>query len=103
MISYDPDQHPNVDPVALKKALQLGLTPINITCDEPDRKAGDVGSVSFAAFVTFIPRIGERIVLEDGTTCEVRRVYHKAVNQQQNMISLMSTVYAIRISPDRTD
>jgi hypothetical protein len=80
--------------------MELGLIPIGVHCDEPGAPEGEYEGVSFMAFVNFVPRIGERLVLQDGNTCEVTRVYHKVVSLPgSGMISLMPNVAAVRISP----
>ena len=79
LINYDPDEIPNITNEMLEDAKQFGLHPVVIICDEPNSQVGDERGVSFAALVSFIPRQGDRIVLEDKRTCEVRRVYYKVV------------------------
>lgn len=102
MRSYDPDKIPDLDPAAFKEADDLRLQPIHIICDEPGAKVGDIGGVSFMAFAASLPRAGEHIVLEDDTTCEVKRVSYKLSRRpDSNMVMLVPNVYAIRIGPAR--
>ena len=79
MPSYDAHDKPKIDPQALAEGKRLGLIPIQVVCDERTAKVGDIGGVSFFAFVKFIPRIGETLLLEDGKTCRVYDVIHKVV------------------------
>jgi hypothetical protein len=98
MWTYDPDEIPELDPETLGQAKGLGLHPIHVICDEPNSQVGDHTGVSFVAFSEFLPRVGDSIDLEDGTVCEVRRVYHKlARNPETNYIMLVPNVFAVRI------
>lgn len=102
MLNYEPDQKPEMTPRALARAIKLHLTPVNIICNEPDAKVGDSTGVSFIAYVDYVPRIGERIVLQDETTCEVRMVYHKVVLEPETqMISAMINIAAVRLGGNR--
>lgn len=97
-INYDPDGTPEYDEEAAAQARELGLFMVCIICDDrgPDRVP-----VSFVVFVSAIPRTGERIWLEDGSVCEVKRVYHRVVSMPEiGMISLTPNVYAIKVDPD---
>ena len=91
MMTYDPDERPEMDQEALKRALEYGMKPLAVQCHEGDGS----DAVSFTTFASFVPRIGERIVIEDGGTFEVQRVYHKIVRQDE-LTSLMPNVFAIR-------
>jgi hypothetical protein len=98
MLSYDPNKVPELDIAACAEAQEIGLHPINIICDEPNAKEGDNTGVSFIAFVNDIPRIGERIKLEDNKTCEVKRVYYKLAHiPLRKVVVLVPNIYAIRI------
>jgi hypothetical protein len=96
MLNYDPDGTPQMDPTALAEAQSLGLHPIHVICDEPGAKVGDPAGVSFFAFVSFVPRIGERIKLQDGGICEVERVFYK-VTPTGKFITMFPNVAAIRV------
>ena len=82
LINYDPDRTPNITNKMMEDAKQSGLHPVAIICDELGSKVGDEGGVSFAALVSFIPRQGDRIILEDKRTCEVKRVYYNIVSKK---------------------
>lgn len=98
MLNYDPDGAPSIDPVAVSEARKLGLTPVHIICDEPEAEVGDDGAVSFFGFVTFVPRKGELIELEDGKLCRVKDVIHKAVAAKEfDAVVLMPNIYAVRV------
>ena len=70
-------QDPRTQSADLFGRASLGLIPVNVYCVEPGDDSGDATGVSFTAFVNFIPRAGDRIILEDDTTCEVKRIYYK--------------------------
>ena len=102
MINYDPDSKPEIDPEAMAEAEQLGLRVIHVICDEAGAKVGDQSGVSFVTFGDFLPRAGDRMQLEDGTVCEVKRVYFKLSRPDGSRLSvLVPNVLATRISPDR--
>jgi hypothetical protein len=73
-ISYDSDKTPHLDPEMSRIARKLGMFPINVICNEPDAQPGDHTGVSFFAFVDVVPRIGERIVLQDGKKITVTNI-----------------------------
>ena len=101
-VSKDPDGIPRLDPDEFQEATSYGLHPINVTCDEPGAEVGDGGGVSFAAFVRFLPRVGDRLRIEDGSMCQVVRVYHGLVKlPNTGAYSFAHNVYAIRIGPDK--
>ncbi len=82
LINYDPDGIPILTDDILEEAEQLRLHPVLVLCDEPGARVGTLTGVSFVALVAFIPRHGDRIVLEDGRTCEVNRVYYKVTTRK---------------------
>ena len=100
MINYDPNGVPEVDFETFELAEKQGLKPMLIVCDEPGAKVGDVGGVSFVAFSHFVPRVGERIQLEDGKTCQVTRVYHRVTRDAdaKKLLQLVPNVYAKLVS-----
>ena len=101
-INYDPDGYADVSSEAKKMAVASGLMPVNVLCNEPEARVGDHTGVTFVAFVNALPRIGERIELQDGTRCEVYGVLHKVVKDtESDFITLMPNVLARRISPER--
>jgi hypothetical protein len=100
MLSYDPDVAPRVDPEALEEALEMGLEPVSVICDEPNAKAGDP-SVSFIAFVKYIPRAGDKITLEDGKLCQVKNIHYKLNRMSSKVVVLFPTIYAVLLSSPR--
>jgi hypothetical protein len=72
--SFDPTENPHIPREDFVEGHRLGLVPIIVHCHGDD----EVSGVSFSAHVYAIPRIGERIVLQNGATAEVTRVYHNA-------------------------
>lgn len=101
MLNYDPDGIPDVDSDAIQRAQEYGMRPIHVTCDEPNAKVGDLGCVSFLAFVHFVPRTGETITLEDGTVCRVHNVHFK-VTDIDGFKSLIPNIDALRVSQDHS-
>ncbi|OJW27571.1 MAG: hypothetical protein BGO49_25195 [Planctomycetales bacterium 71-10] len=101
MISYDPSKTPDLPLGALEAGLREGLRPVNIICDPPGAKHGDQTGVSFAVMLSFLPRMGDRLNLQDGSTCEVVRVYHKVATMPNGgYFTLMPTVYAVALEKD---
>jgi hypothetical protein len=67
------------------EARRLGLRPIVICCD---------GEYSLA-FVDFVPRIGETVVLEDGTAATLKEARHGVVTSS-GFATLVPTVVVER-------
>ncbi len=104
MLSYDPYRAPEFDTQTLMEAREMGLHPVNVICDEPNSQVGDNTGVSIVAFVSHIPRCGERITLQDSKTCEVKRVYYKVSRvPQSKIILLVPTVFAVHMNEPETD
>jgi hypothetical protein len=97
-INYDPDARPNPDPAMIREAARLGRQIVHVLCDEPEAKVGDHTGVSFFAIVSFIPRAGDRIILEDGKVCGVRVVDFKVESRKaaEGTLTFMDpNVYAV--------
>lgn len=106
LINFDPDDTPTVTDEMARLAAERGIHPVHVICDEPNAKVGDAGGVSFMALVSFIPRAGDRIVLEDGRRCEVRRVVYKVVTEKNaagkaQCINLVPNVVAVLSEKER--
>ncbi len=97
MITYDPDEKPQIDPEVHRQAEKYGWKPVSVVCAEPNAEGGD--SVAFIAYVDFIPRVGDKILLQDGAACEVKRVLYK-ISNVGNLIHMVPNVYAIKIPKD---
>ena len=98
MLNYDPDGMAEIDPDVMRRATELGYKAVHVICNEPGAKVGDPTGVSFIAFVDFLPRIGDRIKLEDRTVCEVQRVYFgTARSADGKILTLVPNVSAIRV------
>lgn len=92
MSADEPEQPPNVPPPRT-----LDLFPIQVICDEAGARVGDEAGQSFIAFVAAIPRIGEKLILEDGTPCLVKDVIYKvATHKPTQTVRLYPNVYAVR-------
>jgi hypothetical protein len=63
------------------EARRLGLRPVVIRCDGEDG----------LAFVYFVPRVGEKVILEDGNAVQVIEVRHEVV-ESAGFATLVPTV-----------
>lgn len=107
MLSYDPDAKPEIPAEMIEEGRELGLHPVHFICDEPGAKVGDQTGVSFFALVPFLPSVGDRLRLEDGKTCEVKRVYWKVWGRRDTATNLEAlfaspNVVAVLLSKDQT-
>lgn len=96
-ISYDPDAVPDLPIEFLKGADRMRMKVVQVICDEPGAKVGDATGVSFFLAVHFVPRIGDRIGLQDGKTCQVIRVFHRIVpmdNVAPGMLGAVTIIIA---------
>ncbi len=97
-ITYDPDETPDVDAEHVKYAREMGMFVINVICEEPDEELGDDSGMGFVAYVYAVPRIGERIVLQDGHAFDVTNVHHKVVTMPKSgFIAMMPNVVGRRV------
>ncbi|MCK6465848.1 MAG: hypothetical protein L6Q93_13555 [Phycisphaerae bacterium] len=99
LINHDPDGKPQLTDELRLDAKELGLHVVHVVCAEPDAKVSDEHGVSYFALAPSVPTIGDRIMLENGRTCEVRRVYWKTVSSHDSAgkvrsILLIPNVYA---------
>src|SRR5258708_2323658 len=82
-INYDPSDKAKPTPEMVEMAKTLNYHIVNVLCFEnQDADADDNEGMSFLSLCPTIPRIGEKINLEDGKSCIVRRVVFKAVTQR---------------------
>lgn len=90
-----------IAPEFVAAARELGMHPVNIICDPPSPDANENRGISFIAAVYEIPRVGERILLDDGRICEVRQIVHKVGVQNarfsRDFFLLLPTVYAVQV------
>lgn len=70
----DPTAKAELDPMQYQAAIKEGFIPVQMVCTDPE---DETAILSFSAFVHALPRIGERIALENDQDCEVRDVMHK--------------------------
>jgi len=102
MISRDPDQIPSFPPELLDKARKVGKHPVSVICDEPGAKPGDLEGVQFFAIASFIPRVGEKIKLENGRVCIVQSITYVTVTVHNQLgvadeILLQPNIYAVAV------
>jgi hypothetical protein len=91
-LNYDPDGIPEFNQEEANRAKELGLIMVCIICDE---RESDGVPVSFIAYVSVIPRLG------DGSICKVTLINHKIMQKSVFGInSLMPNVYAVKVNPD---
>jgi hypothetical protein len=78
--------------------------PFVVICDEAGSQVGDVAGVSFIALGAFLPSRGDRILLEDGRTCEMKRTYFKLVRcddgEGAEAVVLVPSVYAVAVGEE---
>ena len=103
LLNYDPDSKPVLTPNALTLAKENGLHPVCVICDEKGARVGDATGLSFTAVTSFVPRVGDRIVLERGEQCRVENVYFRVVtsrdaNGKADAVMLVPTVHAKRMN-----
>jgi hypothetical protein len=99
MINFGAD----VDWATQAEALNSGLSAVCVVCDEdPEVKGADKGSAWFIAFTPFLPRVGDRLELEDGTLCRVQRVGFRAAPSQTSpkITCLAPTVFTVRLTKE---
>lgn len=72
VISYDPNEPPSPSYEWYEQCRHFGGSPVQVCCYEP------TGEFGVAVFIMahFVPRIGEIVVLDDGTKCHVDNVCH---------------------------
>src|SRR5262249_17810947 len=80
------------------QAMRLGLRPIFLFCDDPGAGvAGPTGDKA-VVFVDSIPRIGEWVVLPDGTRWQVDMVLHHVEDYpQHDFLTTVTSVVARRL------
>jgi len=100
LVTTQPHVGTIITPEFAAAARELGMKPVNIVCDSPYPAERDEG-MSFITAVYEIPRIGERILLDDGRICEVQQVVHKVGVQHarsgRDFFLLLPTVYAVLV------
>ena len=74
-----------------------------VICDEDGARVGDATGASFTAVTSFVPRVGDRIVLERGEQCRVENVYFRVVTSHDasgkaDIVMLVPTVHAKRMN-----
>lgn len=104
MIEYDPDKKPEMSEEGWRTARENGLHPVQLICEEPNAKVGDHTGVTCLVLVSFVPRVGERVYLEDKTVCEVDFVRHSFVTVRDHdgtakYVMLVPIVHATMVRP----
>lgn len=101
LVTSQPHVGTLITPEFAAAARELGMKPVNIVCDAPYPATNDDSGISFITAVYEIPRIGERILLDDGRICEVQQVVHKVGVQHartgRDFFLLVPTVYAVLV------
>jgi hypothetical protein len=77
LVNYDPGGSQQIPPAMLQWQDELGLHLVHVICNEPNSKFDDHSATTFFALVPFLPRRGERIMLESGRLCEVENAIFK--------------------------
>jgi hypothetical protein len=97
----DADDLPELSQAMIARAVQQNMHPVAVTLEEPGAIEDDP-SLEFYALMSFIPRSGDRIVLENGRVCEVERVYYQIHRNADaaganETITLTPTVVAVAV------
>jgi hypothetical protein len=97
----DPDEIPRPSQAMIARAMQSNMHAVAVTLEEPGTIEDDP-ALEFHALVSFIPRSGDRIVLENGRVCEVERVYYQISRTTddpggEETVILTPTVVAVAI------
>lgn len=101
-INYDRDGRPKITKEAYAEGATMVMRPFSVSRDEPEAVYGDNTGVSFVAFRVFLPRKGERFKLDDGTSCQVVKVFYGLSRMHTTGFrAFVPTVPAVRISPER--
>lgn len=79
-VSKDPNRAPDITPELLDAAVKKNLVIVAVCCDQA-RPTTEGGIVSFVALSAAVPRIGERITLEDGVGAVVKIVDYVCVRE----------------------
>jgi hypothetical protein len=96
-LNYDRNQTSQVDPTQFEEAKGLGLKLFNILCCDGTTNGYNV---SFVGYGDFVPRVGERIGLQDGKTCVVESVVYAAKpTGDTGFVLIVPNVYATLIAP----
>ncbi len=78
---------------------------IHVICHDPINEGGEVQGMSFLAIAAFLPRVGDKIFLDNGRICEVESSVFKAVKTSDasgtiESISLIPNVGAVLLDED---
>jgi hypothetical protein len=108
LTSRDPDGLPEISQEMLDRAKRLSMHVVQVFCEEPDVRVGDASGITFLALVPFLPQKGDRIELEDGSQCKVKRSYFRVVTQRGPdgkavSITMWPSVLAERTEPNDDD
>lgn len=98
-INYDPENVPDIDVELIAYALATDKKVVIVSCYDPEDLAV---AVQFLSLLDFVPRVGERIILEDGTQCRVMNIIHKVVTLEKTSYypthsSLVVNVYSEKL------
>lgn len=93
-LNYDADKRTVLSEAMQRAAMESRLAIVHFICAEPNAKVDDPTGVSFFALTPSVPRVGERIELQDGKKCDVRAVLYKVVSDGE-VIQLVANVVAV--------
>jgi len=101
-LSREPDKIDDPSPAMLRYAEASGLRIVPVLVAAPE--VGD--GAQFNALVKSVPRIGERLVLSNGRTCQVTCVDHRVSVLKadgESMVAMLPTVLAVLQSEGGSD
>ena len=96
MKNFAPSATATLDPDVMAEAIGSGFIPLHVVCSEDSESEDGSGDVDLWTFVSIVPRIGERLELEDGSVLEVKRVHWKH-SRRGAITSLLPYLIAVRI------
>jgi hypothetical protein len=105
MIRYDPRHPPMASGEIFDQAQACGMGIFYVICAPRGGDINSDGAVRFLAAGYSLPRMGEKIVTEDGKVCEVTDIQHcitplGGTQKRPNALWLLPTVTAVRLTED---
>jgi hypothetical protein len=85
-INYDPNKKPEITTEMVNLAKKLNLQLVNIICDEKEAQVGDPTGLSFITMTPFLPRPEDQIILESGSTYQVKQIFFSQTKIAENII-----------------
>jgi hypothetical protein len=78
-LNRDPNRKAVLTTSMIRLAKDRGMQIINVSCYDPREESKNSDCLTFFAIVPFLPRLGDRIMLEHGMVCLVKEAVFKVV------------------------